>query len=147
MKDEDDLFKWQKVIQELYHTNNDYITNKFQDIKNKLIELNDSKEQLLIIMDIAKLFKGIEYLARENNKKYEKIMAMTLKCICHIEYEFTSEQIKSIINCVNNFMDKWGYMNGDDLRTMRKELLQVGLTWLPITDRAREKIEKNSIDN
>lgn len=103
---------------------------------------NDKSQILYHIMEIETFLGKVEEKARVTNRKYEARMAASLRDICrvHEPSEISEEQIKRFTACVRTLIEGWGKLNREKVNWIRSRLLEVGLTWLPVTQKARKDI-------
>ena len=103
----------------------------------------ENKSQILYhIMELEALSGKVEKKARVTNRKYESRLAASLRDICrvHEPSEISEEQIKRFTACVRALIEGWGKLNREKVKWIRNRLLEVGLTWLPITDKATKDV-------
>ena len=123
-----------------------YASEDFGRIRENLIGLEnagDDRSQILYhIMEMETLLGRVEEKARVTNRKYEARLAASLRDICrvHEPTEISEEQIKHFSACIRALIEGWGKLNREKVRWIRNRLLEVGLTWLPITDKATKDI-------
>lgn len=125
-----------------------YASEDFEKIVENALGLEnagDDKSQILYhIMEIETLLGRTEEKARVTNRKYEARLAASLRDICrvHEPTEISEEQIKLFAACTRALIEGWGKLNREKVRWIRNRLLEVRLTWLPITDKAIKDISK-----
>lgn len=110
-----------------------------------LVNVSDDKSQILYhMMEIETLLGRTEEKARAVNRKYEARLAASLRDICRVQEPGTisEEQMKRFAACTRALIEGWGKLNREKVRWIRNRLLEVGLTWLPITDKAIKDISK-----
>lgn len=123
-----------------------YASEDFEKIRENLMGLEnagDDKSQILYhIMEIETLLGRTEEKARVINRKYEARLAASLRDICrvHEPKDFTKEQINCFGACLTALIEGWSKLNKEKVRWIRYQLLDVGLTWLPVTDKAVKDI-------
>ena len=123
-----------------------YTSEDFGRIRENLIGLEnagDDRSQILYhIMEMETLLGRVEEKARVANTKYEARLAASLRDICRVHEPSTvsEEQIKRFTACTRALIEGWGKLNREKVRWIRDRLLEVGLTWLPITDKATKDI-------
>lgn len=123
-----------------------YASEDFEKIAENALGLEnagDDQSQILYhIMETETLLGRIEEKARVINRKYEARLAASLRDICrvHEPKDFTKEQINCFGACLTALIEGWGKLNKEKVRWIRYQLLDVGLTWLPVTDKAVKDI-------
>jgi len=119
-----------------------YASEDFEEIIKNAYGLENAggeKSQIMYhIMELETLLGKVEKKASATNRKYEARLAASLRDICrvHEPKDFTKEQIKSFRACLTALIEGWGKLNKEKVRWIRYQLLDVGLTWLPVTDKA-----------
>ncbi|MBC8179757.1 hypothetical protein H8E88_01420 [candidate division KSB1 bacterium] len=112
----------------------------------KGLENADEDEALILyhIMEIETLLGKIERKARATNREYEARLAASLRDICRIHEpsELSNEQIKCFIGSLKALTEGWGELNREKVKWIRGRLLEVGLTWLPVTEKAQKVIDE-----
>lgn len=110
----------------------------------KGIESADDDKSFVLyhIMEIEVLLGKVEDKARVTNREYEARLAASLHDICRIHEpsELSNEQIKRFTDSVRSLIEGWGKLNREKVKWIRKRLLEVGLTWLPVTKKAEKDI-------
>lgn len=96
------------------------------------------------IMEIEALLGKIEGKARVTNREYEARLAASLRDICRIHEpaELSDEQIKCFTGSLQALAEGWGELNREKVKWIRGRLLEVGLTWLPVTEKAQKVIDE-----
>lgn len=123
-----------------------YASEDFKKIVENALGLEnagDDKSQILYhIMEMETLLGRVEEKARVTNRKYEARLVASLRDICRVHEPSTisEEQIKRFTACTRALIEGWGKLNREKVRWIRDRLLEVGLTWLPITDKATKDI-------
>ncbi|MCK4823395.1 hypothetical protein KA005_47020, partial [bacterium] len=123
-----------------------YASEDFEKIVENSTGLDnagENKSQILYhIMELEALLGKVEKKARVTNRKYESRLAASLRDICrvHEPSEISEEQIKRFTACVRALIEGWGKLNREKVKWIRNRLLEVGLTWLPITDKATKDV-------
>lgn len=112
----------------------------------KALENAGEDEALILyhIMEIETLLGKIERKARATNREYEARLAASLRDICRIHEpsELSNEQIKCFIGSLQALTEGWGELNREKVKWIRGRLLEVGLTWLPVTEKAQKVIDE-----
>lgn len=103
---------------------------------------DDTSQILYHVMEIQALLRKVVDKARVTNKKYEGRLAASLRNICNLYEpdEFSDEQIKRFIASMHALIEGWGQLNREKVKWIRSRLLEVGLTWLPVTEKAQRDI-------
>jgi len=123
-----------------------YASEDFEKIVENALGLEnagDDKSKILYhIMEMETLLGRVEEKARVTNRRYEARLSASLRDICrvHEPSKISAEQIKCFKDCVAALIEGWGELNREKVRWIRNRLLEVGLTWLPITDKATKDI-------
>jgi len=126
-----------------------YAIQDFESISKNLMGLEnagDDRSQILYyIMEIETLLAKVEKKAGVTNRRYEARLAASLRDICrvHEPSDISKEQIECFKGCVNALIEGWGELNREKVRWIRSNLLGVGLTWLPVTDKSAKDISKS----
>jgi len=117
------------------------IVENIQGLENAV---NDKPQLLFHIMEIETFLGQVEEKARLTDRKYEARLAASLRDICrvHEPSDISEEQIKCFNNCITALIKGWGKLNREKVKWIRTRLLEVGLTWLPVTDKAIKDIEQ-----
>lgn len=105
----------------------------------------DDKELILYhVMEIESLLGEVEKKARATNCDYEARLAASLRDICkiHEPSELSNEQIMCFLASLQALIEGWGALNRDKVKWIRARLLEVGLTWLPVTKKAQKVINE-----
>ena len=120
----------------------DAIMKHLEEIEN---QPEDQSKVLYHFMELESLFENSEKTANMFSKLYEARLASTLKNICkiHEPSDLTVEQLKLFVICVRAFLDGRGSLTKEKVDYIRKRLLEQKLTWLPVTNKALQIIEKN----
>lgn len=106
---------------------------------------DEDKEQILYhIMEIETILEKIESKARATNREYEARLSASLRDICRIHEpsELSNEQIKCFVGSLHALTEGWGELNAEKVKWIRGRLLEVGLTWLPVTEKAQKVIDE-----
>ena len=105
---------------------------------------DDKSLVLYHIMEIEALLGKVEKKARVTNQRDEARLTASLRDICrvHEPKDLTKEQIESFRACLTALIEGWGKLNKEKVRWIRSRLLEVGLTWLPVTDKAIKDISQ-----
>lgn len=108
---------------------------------------NAGEDKALIlyhIMEIETLLGKIERKARAINREYEARLAASLRDICRIHEpsELSDKQIKCFTGSLQALTEGWGELNREKVKWIRGRLLEVGLTWLPVTEKAQKVIDE-----
>ncbi len=125
-----------------------YASEDFEKIVKNIIELEsagDDKSRILYnIMEIEVLLRRVERKARVTNQEYEARLAASLRDICRIHEpsEFSDEQIKRFTGSLHALIEGWGELNREKVKWVRSRLLEVGLIWLPVTEKAQKVIDE-----
>jgi hypothetical protein len=123
-----------------------YAIEEFEKIDENsegLENAGEDKSQILYyIMEIETLLGKMEKKARATNLKYEARLAASLRDICrvHEPSKLSTEQIKRFTSSLRALIEGWGKLNKGRVRLIRYQLLDVGLTWLPVTDKSIKDI-------
>ena len=104
----------------------------------------DKSLMLYHIMEIETLLGKLERKARATNREYEARLAASLRDICRIHEpsELSDKQIKCFTGSLQALIEGWGALNREKLKWIRGRLLEVGLTWLPVTEKAQKVIDE-----
>jgi len=96
------------------------------------------------VMEIESLLGKVERKARATNREYGARLASSLRDICkiHEPSELSDEQIKCFAASLQALIEGWGALNRDKVKWIRGRLLEVGLTWLPVTEKAQKVIDE-----
>ncbi|OHB73753.1 MAG: hypothetical protein A2Z25_00720 [Planctomycetes bacterium RBG_16_55_9] len=116
-----------------------------------LEDSGDDKELILYhIMEIEALLGKVERKARATNHEYEARLAASLRDICkiHEPSELSERQIERFAASLQALIEGWGELNREKVKWVRGKLLEVGLTWLPVTEKALNVIDeaKSSVE-
>jgi hypothetical protein len=123
-----------------------YASEEFTKLVENRKGLEDAGEDkdliLYYIMEIEALLGDVEGKARVTNREYEARLAATLRDICRIHEpsELSNEQIKCFTGSLQALIEGWGLLNREKVKWIRGRLLEVGLTWLPVTKKALRDI-------
>ncbi len=123
-----------------------FYLDDFEKINTNLQLLQDAGEDgaktLYCIMEIEALLGRLEEKARVTNHKYEARLAASLRDICrvHEPSEITKELLKIFSASVRALIDGWSKLTREKVSWIRTKLLDVGLTWLPVTEKAEREI-------
>lgn len=104
----------------------------------------DEPIKLYHFMELESLLGKVERKARLTNLKYEARLAATLRDICkiHEPSELLDEQIKCLTGSIHALIEGWGELNREKVKWVRSRILEVGLTWLPVTEKAQKVIDE-----
>jgi len=96
------------------------------------------------IMEIETLLGKSERKARATNREYEARLAASLRDICRIHEpsDLSDEQITCFTGSLQALTEGWGELNREKVKWIRGRLLEVGLTWLPVTEKAQKIIDE-----
>lgn len=125
-----------------------YTSEEFGKIVENTKGLENAGEDgaliLYHIMEIETLLGKIERKARATNLEYEARLAASLRDICRIHEpaELSDEQIKCFTGSLQALTEGWGGLNREKVKWIRGRLLEVGLTWLPVTEKAQKVIDE-----
>ena len=106
---------------------------------------DENKEQILYhIMEIETILEKIESKARATNREYEERLSASLRDICkiHEPSELSKPQIKCFTASLQALIEGWGQLNREKVKWIRGRLLEIGLTWLPVTEKAQKVIDE-----
>ncbi len=106
---------------------------------------DEDKEQILYhIMEIETILEKIESKARATNREYEARLSASLRDICkiHEPSELSKPQIKCFTASLQALIEGWGQLNREKVKWIRGRLLEIGLTWLPVTEKAQKVIDE-----
>lgn len=106
---------------------------------------NEDKSLVLYhIMEIETLLGKVENEARVTDREYEARLAASLRDICRIHEpaDLTNKQIECIAGSLQALVEGWGALNREKVKWIRRRLLEVGLTWLPVTQKAQKVIDE-----
>ena len=110
-----------------------------------LEDAGEDKELMLYhVMEIETLLGRVERKARATNREYEARLAASLRDICRIHEpgELSDEQIKCFTASLRALTEGWDALNREKVKWIRARLLEVGLTWLPVTEKAQKVIDE-----
>ena len=115
-----------------------------ENIRNLENAVGDKSQILYHIMELETLLGRVERKGIAANRKYEARLTASLRDICrvHEPSELSEEQIKCFKHCVTALVEGWGNLNREKVGWIRSRLLDVGLTWLPVTDKAVKDISE-----
>jgi len=118
-----------------------------QIVENAKSLENAGEDKALIlyhIMEIETLLGKTERKARATNREYEARLAASLRDICRIHEpsELSNEQIKCFTGSLQALTEGWGELNREKVKWIRGRLLEAGLTWLPVTEKAQKVIDE-----
>ena len=125
-----------------------YASEDFERIVENVRNLEnagDDKAQILYyMMELETLLGGLEEKARATNRKYEARLSASLRDICrvHEPSKISEKQIGRFTASTRALIEGWGKLNREKVSWIRSRLLEIGLTWLPITDKAAKDISK-----
>lgn len=110
------------------------------------LEGADEDKSLILyhILEIEALLGKVERKARAADREYEARLAASLRDICkiHEPSELSDRQIKCFASSLQALIEGWGELNREKLKWIRGRLLEVGLTWLPVTRKAQLVIDE-----
>jgi len=111
--------------------------------------VGDASRLLFHIMEIETLLAGIEKKARATSRKYEARLAASLRDICrvHDPGSFSEDQAECLKGSVTALAEGWGKLTREKLKYVRTRLLDQGLTWLPVTEKAMADLEETQEPN
>ncbi len=100
--------------------------------------VGDPSQLLFHAMEMEALLARIEEKARVTNRKYEARLSASLRDVCrvHDPSTFSREQAERLKGSVTALAEGWGRLTREKLKYVRTRLLDEGLTWLPVTDKA-----------
>ncbi len=115
-----------------------------ENIQNLENAVGDKPQILYRIMELETLLGRLEKKARATNRKYEARLTASLRDICrvHEPSELSKEQIKCFKHSITVLVEGWGKLNREKVGWIRSRLLDVELTWLPVTDKALKDISE-----
>jgi hypothetical protein len=101
------------------------------------------------MLELETLLDSVAKKARATGRKYEGRLAAALRDVCRIYEpdEISEEQAKRFAVCVRALIEGWGGLNREKVSLIRSKLLDVGLTWLPVTAKAQKEIEEAKRSN
>jgi len=126
----------------------EFTSEEFEKIDENRKDLEEASEdkslRLYHIMEIETLLGKVEKKARATNREYEARLAASLRDICRIHEpsELSDEQIKCFTGSIQALIEGWGALNREKVKWIRGRLLEVGLTWLPVTEKAQKVIDE-----
>lgn len=105
--------------------------------------VGDASQMLFHAKEMETLLGRVEEKARATGRKYEARLAASLRDVCrvHDPKELSQEQSECVKGCVTALVEGWGKITRDKLNFVRTRLLDKGLTWLPVTDKAMADLE------
>jgi hypothetical protein len=106
--------------------------------------VGDASQVLFHTLELETLLERAEQKARNADQKYEGRLAATLRDICrvHDPGQFTEEQASCLKGSITALVEGWGRLTREKLKYVRTHLLDVGLTWLPVTDKALSDLKE-----
>ena len=125
-----------------------FACEEFEKIFENRKGLEDAGEDkslvLYHIMEIETLLGRVERKARATDREYEARLAASLRDICRIHEpaELSNEQIECLAGSLQALVEGWGALNRKKVKWIRGRLLEVGLTWLPVTEKAKSVIDE-----
>jgi hypothetical protein len=125
-----------------------YVSNDFETIVQRTRELEGAaggiSQVLYCMIELERLLDAVANKARATGRKYEGRLAASLRDVCRIYEpdEISEEQAKRLGICVRALVEGWGDLNREKVNLIRSKLLEVGLTWLPVTAKAQKEIEE-----
>jgi hypothetical protein len=126
----------------------EYPIGDFNQLAENARELQDSvgdaSRTLYFIMEMETLLGRIEEKGRMTGRKYEARLAASLRDMCrvHDPSKLSQEQAQCLKGCVTALVEGWGKITREKLNYVRTQLLEKGLTWLPVTDKAMADLEE-----
>jgi translation initiation factor 2B subunit (eIF-2B alpha/beta/delta family) len=110
----------------------------FRNAKGLRNSIGDASQVLFYAKEMERLLGHIEEEARATSRKYEARLAASLRDICQIHdpSKLSEEQAECLKICVTALVEAWGTLTREKLNSLRTRLLEKGLTWLPVTDKA-----------
>lgn len=116
-----------------------YILQILSDLEEAIGDLDSLLYQ---IVELEAALGKLEEIAREGQLKYEARLAGSLRDICRIHdpMHLSETQIKSLVASVQVLIKEWGQLNREKANWTCSKLLEVGLTWLPVTEKAQKDI-------
>ncbi len=113
-------------------------------LRNLEEAVGNNSKLLYYLMEAEVVLGELEEKARCTDRKYEARLSASLRDICrlHEPSNISEEQINVFAASNRALMDGWGKLNREKLAWIRSELLKVGLTWLPVTDKAAKEVSK-----
>jgi len=130
-----------------------YATKDFETIVQRTRDIEnaggDSSQMLYCMIELETLLDAVAKKARATGRKYEGRLAASLRDVCRIYEpdEISEEQAKRFGACVRALIEGWGGLNREKVSLIRSKLLEVGLTWLPVTRKAQKEIEEAKRSN
>jgi len=105
---------------------------------------DDQAQVLYHIMELETALGKLEEKARATNRKYEARLAASLRDICRVHEpgNISEKQVKHFAASASALVKGWGVLTREKVAYIRSRLLEVGLTWLPVTDKATSDIAK-----
>lgn len=125
-----------------------YLSEDFERLRGYIENLESAGENkskiLYYLMEAEVVLGELEEKARCTDRKYEARLAASLRDICklHEPNDISEEQISVFVASNRALMDGLGKLNREKLAWIRSELLKVGLTWLPVTEKAAKEVSK-----
>lgn len=106
--------------------------------------VGNAVQVLFHTMELETLLEQAERRARTTDRKYEARLAASLRDLCrvHDPAQFTQEQVDCLKGSMTALVEGWGKLTREKLSYVRTRLLDVGLTWLPVTEKARTDLEQ-----
>jgi len=91
---------------------------------------------------LESFFEDLEKKARDENLKYERRLSASLRHMCRIYYpgKISEEQLKAFVEATHILVSEWGEMDRERLHIARTGILESGLTFLPVTNKATKEI-------
>jgi len=115
-----------------------------EDINTNLQLLkNVNEDKTKIFHQIEKILGHIEYHTRFEHHKNSARLAASLRDICRLHYpnELTEKQLKIFSTSINALIEKWDGLTKKEVGQIRTKLLDCGLTWIPVTEKAITEIK------
>jgi len=115
-----------------------------ENLKSLEIASGDKSQILYYVMEIEALLGKLEEKGGATNHKYESRLAATLRDICRIHepVDLSGKQIECFSGAVKSLINGWGKLDRKKTNWVYERLLEMGLTWLPVTEKAEKDIEK-----
>ena len=125
-----------------------YLEEDFRSVDEHLSGLEDScdngQQVLYHIMELEVLLGRLEEKGVATNCEAESMLAADLRDICLVNEpaDFSGDQIKCFSGAVRALITGWGKLNDEKTNWICGRLLEVGLTWLPVTKKAAADISE-----
>jgi hypothetical protein len=112
----------------------------------KLVErLENARENkskvLFCITELEAVLGKLEEKARDADKKYEGRLAGCLRDVCWVNEPsgLSVEQIERFCACLKALVGGWDKLDREEVKCICERLLEVELTWLPVTGKVAKK--------